>query len=412
MTEQTAQTAQTAKTIPLRTRLAIYGSGLFADGATNVVIPLWVLYLDPSPFAFGIVIGARSFLPFLLSIHGGVLMDRLGARKVMLFFASIGLMVPILFPLLPWVWVAGLLNLIIGLSSTMNWVGAQTMVGQVIQGDPALTWRVAFCNRFGHFICPVLAGVMWDLFGPWGGFGVTFTWAVLFMITALMLPRHNDGSKDDMNTVGDIPKPAFRVRSVLPRFEDYTRAFALLGIPLVGIVAAASVLNIAVGAIQTSFFIAHMKDIGLTGTLIGLIFAGLNFSGLVGTASVTPLAQRIGNVRLMNITVVAAIAAIIVTPLLAAFLPLLIVSVLRGFVQGAGQPLMIMIPSKAVPAGSQGAAVGLRISLNRFVQTVLPPIMGGVVGWIGLEYSFYWIGGILFVLTCGLWAFFRPPSAA
>ncbi len=72
-------TGETAKTIPLRTRLGIYGSGLFSDGATNVVVPLWVLYLEPSPLAFGIVIGARSFLPFLFSIHGGVLMDRLGA---------------------------------------------------------------------------------------------------------------------------------------------------------------------------------------------------------------------------------------------------------------------------------------------------------------------------------------------
>jgi MFS family permease len=409
MTETAAQTA--AKTIPLRTRLAIYGSGLFADGATNVVIPLWVLYLDPSPFAFGIVIGARSFLPFLLSIHGGVLMDRLGARQVMLFFAAIGLMVPILFPLLPWVWVAGLLNLIIGLSSTMNWVGAQTMVGQVIRGDPALTWRVSFCNRLGHFICPVLAGIMWDLFGPWGGFGVTFTWAVLFMATALMLPRHKDSAQESTKTTGNVPAPAFRVRSVLPRFEDYSRAFKLLGIPLVSVVAAASVLNISVGAIQTSFFIAHMQEIGLTGTLIGLIFAGLNFSGLMGTATVTPMARRVGDIRLMNITVVVALAAIIITPLLAAFLPLLIVSILRGFAQGAGQPLMIMIPSKAVPAGSQGAAVGLRISLNRFVQTVLPPIMGGVVGWVGLANSFYWIAGILLILTCGLWAFFRPPSS-
>ncbi|HEX9669461.1 MAG TPA: hypothetical protein VGC93_08260, partial [Thermoanaerobaculia bacterium] len=72
--------ATTPRSVPPRTRLAIYGSSLFADGATNVVIPLWVLHLEPTPFAFGIVIGARALLPFLLSIHGGVLMDRLGAR--------------------------------------------------------------------------------------------------------------------------------------------------------------------------------------------------------------------------------------------------------------------------------------------------------------------------------------------
>jgi len=397
--------ATTARSVPPRTRLAIYGSSLFADGATNVVIPLWVLHLEPTPFAFGIVIGARALLPFLLSIHGGVLMDRLGARRVMLFFAAIGLAVPVLFPLLPWIWVAGVLNLVIGLTSTMNWVGAQTLVGQVIRGDAALTWRVSFCNRLGHFTCPILAGAMWDAFGPWGGFGVTFAWAVLFMAAALVLPRHAGPPR----AAAEATRPS-GLRDLLPRPADYARAFALLGIPLVAVVAAGSVLNIAVGAIQGSFFIAYMREIGLGATLIGVVFAGLNLSGLAGTAGMTPLARRLGDVRLLNATVVAALAAITATPLLAAFLPLLAVTVLRGFAQGISQPLMIMIPSKSVPSGSQGAVVGLRISLNRLMQTVLPPVMGGVVGLAGLEASFYLVGGTLLALTCALWAVFRPPA--
>jgi MFS family permease len=398
-------TGETAKTMPLRTRLGIYGSGLFSDGATNVVVPLWALYLEPSPFAFGIVIGARSFLPFLFSIHGGVLMDRFGARQVMLFFAAIGLMMPILFPLLPWIWVAGILNLILGLSSTMNWVGAQTLVGQVIADNPSLTWQVSFCNRLGHLAFPVLAGAMWDAFGPWGGFGITLLAAVLFMIAALMLPRRNGNPKEGGGAV------SFRLRDMVPRLDDYTKTFALLSIPLVAVAVTGSVLNIAGSAIYGSFFIAYMREIGLTGTLIGVIFAAHNLAGLAGTAGVMPLARRTGDIWLLNATVVGAIAAITITPLLATFLPLLALSVVRGFMTGVSQPLMIMIPSKSVPPGSQGAVVGLRISINRLMQTVVPPIMGGVVTLVGLDNSFYWVAGFLLVLSCGLWAIFRPPAS-
>src|SRR4051794_5429291 len=110
--------------IPVRTQIALYGSGMFSDMASQVVVPLWVLSLHPSAVAFGTVIGARSLLPFLLSIHGGVLMDRLGARQVMLFFAAIGVCLPILFPVLPWIWAAVLLQLAVGLTTTMSWVGA------------------------------------------------------------------------------------------------------------------------------------------------------------------------------------------------------------------------------------------------------------------------------------------------
>ncbi len=397
-------TAQTTATIPLRARLAMYGVGLFCDGATNVVIPLWALYLEPSPFAFGIVIGARSLLPFLLSIHGGVLMDRLGARQVMLFFAVIGLIVPVAFPLLPWIWVAGLLNLILGLSATMNWVGAQTLVAQAIRSDPSLTWHVTFCNRFGHFICPMLAGVMWDMFGPWGGFGVTFVWAVGFMAAALMLP-HGAGTASKANTAG----PRFAPRDLLPRLEDYRRAFKLMSIPLVAVVMVGSVLNISTGGIQISFFVAYMKEIGLSGTLIGMIFAIYNLSGLFGTASMTPISRRLGDVRILNITIVVALVAITITPLLGSFVALALAQVTRGFVQGIGQPLMIMIPSKMVPIGSVGTVIGLRVSLNRLMQTVLPPLMGGVVGIVGLNNSFYVIGGLLIATSLALWVIFRPP---
>lgn len=399
-------TETTVKSIPLRTRLGIYGSGLFADGASNVVVPLWVLHLNPSPLEFGIVIGAKSLLPFLFSIHGGVLMDRLGARRVMMFFAVIGMIVPFLFPLLPWIWVAGILNLLIGLTSTMNWVGAQTLVGQALRGDPSLTWRVSFGNKFGHFIFPIVAGGAWDGFGPWGGFAVTFAAAALFWAAVLMLPDRFGPAP-----AGGGVRGRLRIGDMLPKLDDYTRTFALLSIPLVAVAVAGSVLNIAVGAIQGSFFIAWMRDIGLTGTLIGMIFAALNLSGLAGTAGVTPMANRTGDVWLLNATVVAAIAAIAVTPLFAAFVPLLLLTLVRGFMQGVSQPLMIVIPSKMVPRESQGAVVGLRISLNRLMQTVLPPIMGGVVALVGLENSFYWVGGALLVISLGLWAIFRPPAS-
>ncbi len=284
-------------------------------------------------------------------------------------------------------------------------VGAQTLVGQVMQGNPSLTWQISFCNRLGHLVFPVLAGAMWDAFGPWGGFGVTLLAAVLFMIAALMLPRRNGKPTEGGDGV------SFRLRDMLPRLEDFTRTFTLLGIPLVAVAVTGSVLNIAGGAIQGSFYIAYMREIGLTGTLIGVIFAAHNLSGLAGTAGVTPLARRTGDVWLLNATVVGAIAAMTVTPLLGAFLPLLAVSLIRGFMTGVSQPLMIIIPSKSVPPGSQGAVVGLRISINRLMQTIVPPIMGGVVALVGLESSFYWVGGFLLVLSCGLWAIFRPPTS-
>jgi PPP family 3-phenylpropionic acid transporter len=361
---------------------------MFADGASQVVVPLWVLSLKPSAFEFGLVIGAKALLPFLLSIHGGAMMDRLGVRKVMLFFAVIGLALPILFPLLPWIAAAVVLQLVLGLTTTMSWVGAQTLVGQTMRGGAHFASHVSFSNRLGGLVCPLIAGGAWDTLGPWGGFGVMLCWTGLLTISALLLPRDT----------GTAPG-AITLRALVPRVKDYARAFALLAIPAVAAVAIASVLNIATGAIQASFYIAYLEQLQFTGFMIGLLVTAANLAALAGTVGFNRVIMRFGELPVLNATVVGAILATMMTPLFTAFVSLLAVALFRGWSVGAGQPLMISIPSRAVPAGSFGAAAGLRIALNRLVQTAMPPLMGAVVAGIGLEASFVAVGAVLLVLV-------------
>ena len=182
--------------------------------------------------------------------------------------------------------------------------------------------------------------------------------------------------------------PTGELREILPCFTSAS------SVPTRG-----SVLNIATGAIQSSFYIAYLEKIGLSGSLIGILVAVSNVTALAGTVGVTRLMRRIGGIRLLNSAVIGSILAIMLTLLMVAFEPLLITSVLRGWCQGMVQPLMISIPSKAVPADSQGISVGLRISLNRLVQTLLPLLMGGIVDLIGLEASFVVTGGVLLLIV-------------
>ena len=76
----------------LRSRLpaSLYIAGPFAMGYTefyNFLIPLYGLSLGMSAGQIGMLVGARSLLAVFLSIHVGVLMDRLGTRRV----AGVGL---------------------------------------------------------------------------------------------------------------------------------------------------------------------------------------------------------------------------------------------------------------------------------------------------------------------------------
>jgi MFS family permease len=90
----------------LRLKLAVYATGMFSFTQGHVVtvaVPLWALTLDPSPSLLGFIIGSRHIPALIFGIHAGILMDRFGARRVLLVCAITGMVAALAFPLLPWI---------------------------------------------------------------------------------------------------------------------------------------------------------------------------------------------------------------------------------------------------------------------------------------------------------------------
>ncbi len=179
------------RNVPWRTQIAVYGVGLFTTSVfhvASVVIPLFAYTMNPSPFVFGLVFGAAHLLPLLFSIHAGALMDRLGARRVMLFCTVAATLLPLVYPLAPGIWALIFLQLFLGLAESMGWLGAQTMIGQYMHGRTTYAGRLSFVIRFGQLAAPPMAGVTWDVAGVWGAFILMSLWALGSVVSALLLP--------------------------------------------------------------------------------------------------------------------------------------------------------------------------------------------------------------------------------
>ena len=121
-----------------------------------VVVPIWLLLQGVPDWLIGITIGCRHIGPMLLAIHGGAVIDRLGARRVMIFLASVGAAAPLLYPVTPFIWAIVVLQLITGLVDALGWVGAQTLVSRIMKGDVTYTGRMSFCTRLGLLTGPCL----------------------------------------------------------------------------------------------------------------------------------------------------------------------------------------------------------------------------------------------------------------
>src|SRR5205807_9768708 len=98
-----------------------------------------------------------------------------------------------------------------------------------------------------------------------------------------------------------------------------------------------------------------------------------------------------------------SILLIAMTPALGGILAfLLLVQVVRGWLEGVIQPLVLSVQARAVGRHQQGAVVGLRQTGQRLTSIMVPPLMGGIADRWGVSESFFILGALMLVLCAPL----------
>ena len=377
--------------------LATLGAGLFTNGVwdmLSVIVPLYGVAVGLNPAESGLVVSARSVLPAALSIHGGILMDQLGTRRVLMWVAVASALLPLLYPVSGWFAVLAILQLLLGLASALGMAASQTWAMQTSKGDTAMLARYSVATRIGTFLGPVAVGAVWDLFGAWAAFAsVALCGAGVIAATAQSAV---DGAQPEI--------PHGRgISMLLPRWEPHKQALLLAAIPAVAFILAASFLRNSSGAIQSSLYVVYLNGIGMSGTLIGALVATAELSGVAGSLLAASVERRVGAMPLVLACITVSLICMSATPLIAQFLVALFAAcVLRGIVQGMSQPLMYAILSNEVDSNRHGASVGLRNAVVRLGSIVTPAAMGLAAEAYGIEASFYVIGAVFLLITAGL----------
>jgi MFS family permease len=384
--------------IPLQTQFAVYASGYLSTSMSNMagmIIPLWVvLTMDPSAFTIGVIMGSRHFLPAILAIHGGAMMDHLGAKRVMLVFAIVGMIVPILYPAIPWIGMIIILQMLAGLATTMSWMGAQTLIGQVMGGNPVHSGRLSSAALLGNLTVPLIIGAAWDHLGVWGAFMTMSLWGGGMVVAAILLPAP---SKELSRGADKI-----NIRDFIPRLSGYLEAFALLSVPAIAVVVMVSVMRNTTYAVRSSFYVVYLDSIQFSGTEIGFLMSAAGSLGAISALLVGPVTKVIKPVILLFITVTCAIIFISITPLMGTFWQLMVIAMLWGASVGMSMPLMFSIMARAADSKSQGKSVGIRLTANRLAASGLPVLMGGIAEITGIGNSFLVIGVVMLASLGGV----------
>ena len=110
--------------------------------------------------------------------------------------------------------------------------------------------------------------------------------------------------------------------------------------------------------------------------------------------------MRLGDPRRTMLSgTLLSILLIAMTPLLGGIFALLLVSQLvRGWLEGVIQPVILSVQARAVGRHQQGAVVGLRQTGQRLTSILIPPLMGGIADRWGTGESFFVLGAFMLLL--------------
>jgi MFS family permease len=410
-----APPSPTEETFPWRLQLPIYASGFFNGNVyflTGILMPLWAAIIVKEPVLIGLVVAVRQILPVMFAIHGGALMDRFGARRIMIIFGAIGVLSMAAFPFFPFLSAIIALQMLSGMAESMGWVGSQALVGQALKGRSLYTGRLSFALRLGGFAGPWLAGLAWHNYGPETGFFVIAGWIAAGWIAGWAVPI-----KSEPNISGK----RLRIAELMPRWSDYDSTFRMIAIPAVGLVIAVTLMRQTGSGMQLSFYPVWLNQLGITASDIGFMVGCSHILSASTSLSVGYLTRFMRAHWLLIITIGFSIITIAVTPLLGAgyieipgvgkiYVLLFGVICFRGLTQGLNMPLMMSIGMQAVSASEQGKIVALRITTNRATSAIVPLFMGVIAQWFSLAAAFYIVGaiGMIGLGFTAIWAHRSP----
>lgn len=354
-----------------RAEITAYTTAFFSVSLmpmTLVIVPLWALELGASATLIGIAAGARSLLPFLFSIHGGALLDRLGVRRVMVFCAAASCGLALLYPVVPLIGALIAFQVIAGFLQTMGWIGAQTQIGQLTGGQATYMGRFTFVSTIANFFTPPLAGLAWDLAGAWGAFGAISAWAGLLWISAAAMP---------VPAGATIQSGPLRWRDLLPTLTDYRKAIRLAAAPAVGFVVLCSFLMNATISMRFAFLPVYLSAAGYEGAAIGLFIGAAFLIGAPVALAAGPATRALRPQRLLLGLIVLAAIGIGATPAFTGIAGLMFLTALFGIAAGLGR------------------SIGLRTTANRFSSLMIPILMGLLVDILGLAAGFMLTAGLV-----------------
>ena len=366
------------------TRLIVYIAVLcsllqgIALRGSKMLVSLAALSIGASQLEVGILAALFAAFPLLLAVYAGKISDRIGVKHPMIFGAlvmALGILVPLRLPGLPGLLVCSTL---IGLGHIFFHVSIHNLIGGYGGGEARTRNFATFSlgASISAFIGPSVTGFSID------GWGFAPTFVVLAAISTLPVLIFTFHPTLIPKRIGHSKREASGSFELLGN-SGLRRTLVMSGVTLTGI------------ELFTFYFPVYGRSVGLSASAIGMVMATYAVAAFIVRLGMHRAAQRLGEVGVLTASLFVAGATYMLVPLVAQAPLLALVAFMLGLGLGCAQPLTIILTYNHAPPGRSGEALGMRLTVNKLTQIIVPVVFGGLGSAFGLIPVFWANGAFL-----------------
>jgi len=139
------------------------------------------------------------------------------------------------------------------------------------------------------------------------------------------------------------------------------------------------------------------KSLGFSASVIGVLLATQAAAAFVVRLWMPRLAGRFGEEPVLAASLLVAAATYLLFPLFDDLAMLAAIAFALGLGLGCGQPLSVVLTYNRSPAGRAGEALGLRVTVNKATQIVVPVAFGSLGATAGVLPVFWGSAALLLI---------------
>lgn len=368
-------------------------AGFFAIFSSTIskspVLPLFASYLGADPAGIGMIAAISAFTGIVASIPAGLLSDRWGRKRMLLFSALVFSTAPFLYLVVARLWQLALVRFYHGLATAIFIPVAMAMVSDLYhQGRGEKLGWFSTSTLLGRFMAPIIGGSLIGIliFNPSLGFKAVYLVCGIAGILALLF-------------VFKLPEPQAMEKNRTPLGETLRTLKKVMANPGISFTSGMeAAILFAYGTFETFLPIYSIK-IGLSAYEVGIFLS----AQVITLALTKPIMGRFSDRhgRKPQILAGALMGGLCIGSLsfFKSFFPLLLLSIFFGLSLSVVTSATSALVADLTRKETYGSAMGILGSIMDIGHTTGPLVSGIVAKYFGFSYSFMNASVILLVVA-------------